>query len=342
MSYGVISHKLKFRQITAQIMQNFHGQEQDQLRHDWSESEVIELFNSPLNDLVFSAQSCFRQFFDPNSIQLSTLLNIKSGGCPEDCAYCPQSIRYETGVDAEPLMNIDEVIKAAQEAKQHGASRFCMGAAWRSPKDRDLEKVIEMVKAVKELDMETCATLGMLNDDQALRLKQAGLDYYNHNLDSSPEFYSKIISTRTYEDRLKTLEAVRLAGMNVCCGGIVGMGESIQDRACMLIILANMPKHPESVPINLLVKVNGTPLQNIATPDVFEIVRMIAVARIMMPASYVRLSAGRTEMSDEAQALCFLAGANSIFYGEKLLTTGNPELIQDQKLFDRLGLKSAH
>ena len=239
-------------------------------------------------------------------------------------------------------MNIDEVIKAAQEAKQHGASRFCMGAAWRSPKDRDLEKVIEMVKAVKELDMETCATLGMLNDDQALRLKQAGLDYYNHNLDSSPEFYSKIISTRTYEDRLKTLEAVRLAGMNVCCGGIVGMGESIQDRACMLIILANMPKHPESVPINLLVKVNGTPLQNIATPDVFEIVRMIAVARIMMPASYVRLSAGRTEMSDEAQALCFLAGANSIFYGEKLLTTGNPELIQDQKLFDRLGLKSAH
>jgi biotin synthase len=323
-------------------MQNFHGQEQDQLRHDWSESEVIELFNSPLNDLVFSAQSCFRQFFDPNSIQLSTLLNIKSGGCPEDCAYCPQSIRYETGVDAEPLMNIDEVIKAAQEAKQHGASRFCMGAAWRSPKDRDLEKVIEMVKAVKELDMETCATLGMLNDDQALRLKQAGLDYYNHNLDSSPEFYSKIISTRTYEDRLKTLEAVRLAGMNVCCGGIVGMGESIQDRACMLIILANMQKHPESVPINLLVKVNGTPLQNIATPDVFEIVRMIAVARIMMPASYVRLSAGRTEMSDEAQALCFLAGANSIFYGEKLLTTGNPELIQDQKLFDRLGLKSAH
>lgn len=323
-------------------MQNYHGQEQDQLRHDWSETEVVDLFNSPLNDLIFNAQSCFRQYFDPNSIQLSTLLNIKSGGCPEDCAYCPQSVRYETGVEAEPLMNIEKVIQAAQEAKQHGASRFCMGAAWRSPKDRDLEKVIKMVKAVKDLDMETCATLGMLNDDQALRLKQAGLDYYNHNLDSSPEFYSKIISTRTYEDRLKTLEAVRQAGMNVCCGGIVGMGETVQDRARMLIVLANMPKHPESVPINLLVKVNGTPLENNASPDAFEMVRMIAVARIMMPASYVRLSAGRTDMSDEAQALCFLAGANSIFYGEKLLTTGNPELMQDQRLFDRLGLKPAH
>lgn len=323
-------------------MQNYHGQAQDRLRHDWSESEVIELFNTPLNDLIFNAQSCFRQYFDPNSIQLSTLLNIKSGGCPEDCAYCPQSVRYETGVEAEPLMNIEKVIQAAQEAKQHGASRFCMGAAWRSPKDRDLEKVIKMVKAVKELDMETCATLGMLNDDQAFRLKQAGLDYYNHNLDSSPEFYSKIISTRTYEDRLKTLEAVRQAGMNVCCGGIVGMGETIQDRARMLIVLANMPKHPESVPINLLVKVNGTPLENNTSPDAFEMVRMIAVTRIMMPASYVRLSAGRTDMSDEAQALCFLAGANSIFYGEKLLTTGNPELMQDQRLFDRLGLKPAH
>lgn len=323
-------------------MQNYHGQEQDQLRHNWSEREVINLFNSPLNDLIFNAQSCFRQYFDPNSIQLSTLLNIKSGGCPEDCAYCPQSVRYETGVEAEPLMNIEKVTQAAQEAKQHGASRFCMGAAWRSPKDRDLEKVINMVKAVKELGMETCATLGMLNDDQAFRLKQAGLDYYNHNLDSSPEFYSKIISTRTYEDRLKTLEAVRRAGMNVCCGGIVGMGETIQDRARMLIVLANMPNHPESVPINLLVKVNGTPLENNASPDAFEMVRMIAVTRIMMPASYVRLSAGRTDMSDEAQALCFLAGANSVFYGEKLLTTGNPELMQDQKLFDRLGLKPAH
>lgn len=323
-------------------MQNYHGQEQDQLRHDWSEREVVDLFNSPLNDLIFNAQSCFRQYFDPNSIQLSTLLNIKSGGCPEDCAYCPQSVRYETGVEAEPLMNIEKVIQAAQEAKQHGASRFCMGAAWRSPKDRDLEKVIKMVKAVKDLGMETCATLGMLNDDQAFRLKQAGLDYYNHNLDSSPEFYSKIISTRTYEDRLKTLEAVRQAGMNVCCGGIVGMGETIQDRARMLMVLANMPKHPESVPINLLVKVNGTPLENNPGPDAFEMVRMIAVTRIMMPASYVRLSAGRTDMSDEAQALCFLAGANSIFYGEKLLTTGNPELMQDQKLFDRLGLKPAH
>ena len=323
-------------------MQNSYGQGQDQLRHDWSESEVIELFGSPLNDLIFSAQSRFRQYFDPNSIQLSTLLNIKTGGCPEDCAYCPQSVRYETGVDAEPLMNISEVKQAALEAKQHGASRFCMGAAWRSPKGRDLEKVIEMVKVVKGLGMETCATLGMLNDDQAISLKQAGLDYYNHNLDSSPEFYSKIISTRTYEDRLKTLEAVRLAGMNVCCGGIVGMGESTLDRARMLIVLASMPKHPESIPINLLVKVSGTPLENNASPDAFEMARMIAVTRIMMPASYVRLSAGRTEMSDEAQALCFLAGANSIFYGEKLLTTGNPELLHDQKLFDRLGLKPAH
>jgi len=323
-------------------MQNHHSLEQDHLRHDWPESEVIGLFNSPLNDLIFKAQFLFRQYFDPNKIQLSTLLNIKSGGCPEDCAYCPQSVRYKTDVETEPLMKIDEVRQAALEAKQHGAGRFCMGAAWRSPKDRDLDKVIEMVKAVKELGMETCATLGMLNDDQAIRLKQAGLDFYNHNLDSSPEFYSKIISTRTYEDRLKTLESIRMAGMNVCCGGIVGMGESVSDRARMLIILANMPKHPESVPINLLVKVNGTPLENSSSPDPFEMVRMIAVARIMMPASYVRLSAGRNEMSDEAQVLCFLAGANSVFYGEKLLTTGNPELIHDQKLFDRIGLKPAH
>jgi biotin synthase len=239
-------------------------------------------------------------------------------------------------------MGIDEVKQAAIEAKQHGASRFCMGAAWRSPKERDLDKVIDMVKAVKELGLVTCATLGMLSDDQALRLKQAGLDYYNHNLDSSPEFYTEIISTRTYDDRLNTLRAVRTAGMNVCCGGIVGMGETLVDRARMLIILANMPKHPESVPINLLVKIKGTPLEHSADPDPFEVVRMIAVTRIMMPASYVRLSAGRTEMSDEAQALCFLAGANSIFYGEKLLTTDNPELLHDQRLLDRLGLKPTH
>lgn len=323
-------------------MQNLPVNAQADLRHDWKESEVVKLFDSPLNDLIFSSQSLFRQFFNPNSIQLSTLLNIKTGGCPEDCAYCPQSIRYKTEVKAEPLMNVGDVKRAASEAKQNGASRFCMGAAWRSPKKQDLEKVIEMIKAVKEMGMETCATLGMLNEDQALSLKQAGLDFYNHNLDSSPEFYSEIISTRTYDDRLDTLRAVRAAGMNVCCGGIVGMGETLADRARMLIILANMPKHPESVPINLLVKVNGTPLGNNATIDPFEIVRMIAVTRIMMPASYVRLSAGRSEMSDEAQALCFLAGANSIFYGERLLTTDNPALIHDQKLFDRLGLKPAH
>lgn len=323
-------------------MQTPPGLKQEGLRHDWSESEVISLFDLPLNDLVFRAQSLFRQYFDPNKIQLSTLLNIKTGGCPEDCAYCPQSVRYETGIKAGSLMDIDEVKQAAQEAKQHGASRFCMGAAWRSPKDRDLDKVIEMVRAVKQTGMETCATLGMLNDEQAIRLKQAGLDFYNHNLDSSPGFYAKIISTRTYEDRLNTLQAVRTAGLSVCCGGIIGMGETVSDRARMLIILANMPRHPESVPVNLLVRVNGTPLENCETPDPFEMVRMIAVARIMMPASYVRLSAGRNEMSDEAQALCFLAGANSIFYGEKLLTTGNPELVHDQKLFDRLGLKAAH
>jgi len=323
-------------------MQNSVPKAQTDLRHDWAESEVLELFNMPLNDLIFQSQSLYRQFFDPNNIQLSTLLNIKSGGCPEDCAYCPQSARYETEVKAGSLMGIDEVKQAAIEAKQNGASRFCMGAAWRSPKERDLDKVIDMVKAVKELGLETCATLGMLSDDQALRLKQAGLDYYNHNLDSSPEFYTEIISTRTYDDRLNTLRAVRTAGMNVCCGGIVGMGETLVDRARMLIILANMPKHPESVPINLLVKIKGTPLEHSADPDPFEVVRMIAVTRIMMPASYVRLSAGRTEMSDEAQALCFLAGANSIFYGEKLLTTDNPELLHDQRLLDRLGLKPTH
>jgi len=323
-------------------MQNSVPKAHTKLRHDWAESEVIELFNMPLNDLIFNSQSLYRQFFDPNYIQLSTLLNIKSGGCPEDCAYCPQSARYETEVRAGPLMGIDEVKQAAMEAKLHGASRFCMGAAWRSPKDRDLDKVIDMVEAVKDLGLETCATLGMLSDEQALRLKNAGLDYYNHNLDSSPEFYTEIISTRTYDDRLKTLQAVRTAGMNICCGGIVGMGETLVDRARMLIILANMPKHPESVPINLLVKVNGTPLEHSADPDPFEVVRMIAVTRIMMPASYVRLSAGRSEMSDEAQALCFLAGANSIFYGEKLLTTDNPELVNDQKLLDRLGLKPIH
>jgi len=312
------------------------------IRHDWKLEEIIELFNLPLNDLVYQAQSMHREFFDANTIQLSTLLNIKMGGCPEDCAYCPQSARYHTGLDAEPLMALDEVRSAAERAKQQGASRFCMGAAWRNPKDKDLEQVSKMVEVVKSLGMETCATLGMLTDDQAVRLKQAGLDFYNHNLDSSESFYKTIISTRTYKDRLQTLDAVRQAGLSVCCGGIIGMGESVTDRAEMLQVLASMPKHPESVPINLLVQVEGTPLAEAEKIDPFDMVRVIAVARILMPASYVRLSAGRTEMNDEFQALCFLAGANSIFYGEKLLTTSNPELIRDRKLFTRLGLKALH
>jgi len=322
------------------MAQSAHRDNIQIIRHDWKLEEIIELFNLPLNDLVYQAQSLHREFFDANTIQLSTLLNIKTGGCPEDCAYCPQSARYHTGLDAEPLMALDKVRSAAEHAKQQGASRFCMGAAWRNPKDKDLEQVNKMVAAVKSLGMETCATLGMLTDDQAIRLKEAGLDFYNHNLDSSERFYKTIISTRTYEDRLRTLDAVRRAGLSVCCGGIVGMGESVSDRAEMLQVLANMPKHPESVPINLLVQVEGTPLADIDSIDPFDMVRVIAAARILMPASYVRLSAGRTEMNDEFQALCFLAGANSIFYGEKLLTTSNPELKRDQKLFTRLGLKA--
>lgn len=310
------------------------------IRHNWTATEVITLLSTPLNDLIYYAQTLFRQFFDPNTIQLSTLLNIKTGGCPEDCAYCPQSARYKTGIKAQPMLTLDEVKDSALAAKANGATRFCMGAAWRSPKDRDLEQVAEMVKTVKAVGMETCATLGMLSRPQANRLRQAGLDFYNHNLDTSPEFYSSIISTRIYTDRLDTLDAVRAAGIKVCCGGIIGMGENNKDRAAMLCVLSNMPEHPQSVPINLLVRVKGTPLQDIEPPDPFEIVRMIAAARIMMPASYVRLSAGRTEMSDELQALCFMAGANSIFYGEKLLTTDNPEWANDQKLFGRLGLKA--
>jgi len=316
--------------------------EQDLIRHDWIQTEILNLFYQPLNDLVFQAQALHRRYFDPNVIQLSTLLNIKTGGCPEDCAYCPQSARYQTSVNAEPLMSLDKVRAAAEQAKGQGASRFCMGAAWRSPKDRDLDQVLEMVRTVKQSGLETCATLGMLTEEQALRLKEAGLDFYNHNLDSSAGFYRTIISTRTYEDRLQTLKAVRQAGMSVCCGGIIGMGEDLQDRAELLRVLATMPKHPESVPINLLVRVEGTPLYGVENLDPFEIVRTIAVARILMPASYVRLSAGRTGMNDELQALCFFAGANSIFYGEKLLTTDNPELEMDQKLFKRLGLKALH
>lgn len=308
------------------------------LRHDWSTIEIEQLFNLAFNDLLFHAQQVHRSHFDPNQVQVSTLLSIKTGRCPEDCGYCPQSVRYDTEVENEALLPLEEVLEQAQAAKAKGSSRFCMGAAWRSPKDRDLDQVVEMVKQVKALGLETCLTLGMLNEAQTQRLKQAGLDYYNHNLDTSPEFYGDIITTRTYQDRLDTLQHVRDAGMHVCCGGILGMGESRQDRIGLMQQLANQSQHPESVPVNMLVKVEGTPLENAEDLDPIEFVRSIAVARILMPASHVRLSAGRETMSDEMQALCFLAGANSIFYGEKLLTTPNPAADQDRLLFERLGL----
>ncbi len=308
------------------------------LRHDWSTIEIEQLFNLAFNDLLFHAQQVHRSHFDPNQVQVSTLLSIKTGRCPEDCGYCPQSVRYDTEVENETLLPLEEVLEQAQAAKAKGSSRFCMGAAWRSPKDRDLDQVVEMVKQVKALGLETCLTLGMLNEAQTQRLKQAGLDYYNHNLDTSPEFYGDIITTRTYQDRLDTLQHVRDAGMHVCCGGILGMGESRQDRIGLMQQLANQSQHPESVPVNMLVKVEGTPLENAEDLDPIEFVRSIAVARILMPASHVRLSAGRETMSDEMQALCFLAGANSIFYGEKLLTTPNPAADQDRLLFERLGL----
>jgi biotin synthase len=310
----------------------------DAPRHDWTRAEVQALFDLPFPDLMFRAQSAHRQNFDPAEVQISTLLSIKTGGCPEDCAYCPQSARYDTGVDAERLMAVEAVLTEARAAKTAGASRFCMGAAWRSPRDRDLETVCAMVEGVKALGLETCATLGMLTGPQALRLKDSGLDYYNHNLDTSPEFYDHIITTRTYQDRLETLDHVRDAGIHVCCGGIVGMGETREDRVGMIATLASLPAHPESVPINMLVKVEGTPLAGEAALDPIEFVRTIAVARICMPRSVVRLSAGREDMSEETQALCFLAGANSIFYGPKLLTTPNPGRDRDRELMRRLGL----
>jgi biotin synthase len=308
------------------------------IRHDWQLAEVLALYALPFNDLIFKAQTVHRQNFDPNEVQVSSLLSIKTGACSEDCGYCPQSARFDTGLKSEPLMCVDDVIAAAQQAKNQGASRFCMGAAWRKPKDKDVEKVIEMVQGVKALGMETCVTLGMLTDEQTAKLKEGGLDYYNHNLDTSEEYYAEVITTRTYQDRLDTLARVRDAGINVCCGGIVGMGESDKDRANLLIELANMPKHPESVPVNMLVQVEGTPLMGTEELDPFMFIRTLAVARIMMPQSRVRLSAGRNNMSDEMQALCFLAGANSIFYGEKLLTTDNPLANQDKVLFERLGV----
>jgi biotin synthase len=308
------------------------------LRHDYTRAEVLALFALPFNDLLSKAHAAHATHHDANAVQISTLLSIKTGGCPEDCAYCPQAARYHTGVKAEKLMSLDAVLEKARAAKAAGATRFCMGAAWRSPKDRDVEKVAAMVAGVKALGMETCATLGMLTREQAECFKSAGLDYYNHNLDTAPEFYGEIIHTREYQDRLDTLAHVRNAGLKTCCGGIVGMGETREQRAGLLQTLANLPEHPQSVPINRLVQVQGTPLAGTALLDPFEFVRTIAVARILMPASMVRLSAGRAEMSDELQALCFFAGANSIFYGEKLLTTGNPDVEHDQALFARLGI----
>jgi len=313
------------------------------VRYDWTVDEIEVLFALPFNDLMFRAQASHRAHFDANEVQLSTLLSIKTGGCPEDCKYCPQSARYDTRVESELLMKKDEVLKAARAARKKGASRFCMGAAWREPKDRAFELVLDMIREVKAMDMEACATLGMLTPEQAASLKEAGLDYYNHNLDTDPEYYKEIISTRSYQDRLDTLKNVRAEGMSICCGGIVGMGETRRHRAGFVAQLARMKPHPESVPINKLVKVEGTPLagneQFADDLDHFEFVRTIAVSRITMPGSHVRLSAGRETMSEEMQALCFLAGANSIFYGEKLLTTGNKDAKNDQALFAKLGIR---
>ena len=309
------------------------------VRSDWTLEEVRALYALPFADLMHRAQSIHRLHFDPNQVQVSTLLSIKTGACPEDCAYCPQSIRYDTGLEREALMEPAAVVARARAAREAGATRFCMGAAWRSPKDRDLDKVVEMVEGVAALGLETCATLGMLTAAQASRLKDAGLDYYNHNLDTSEAFYGEVITTRTYQDRLETLAAVRDAGIHVCCGGILGLGESAEDRVAFLHTLATQDPHPESVPINNLVQVQGTPLAGTPAVDPIDFVRIIAIARILMPRSHVRLSAGRAGMSDEMQALCFLAGANSIFYGEKLLTTGNPDTESDHALFSRLGIR---
>lgn len=309
------------------------------VRHDWTYEQARALFDLPFNDLLFRAQAVHRQHFDPNQVQVSTLLSIKTGACPEDCAYCPQSGHHDTGLDKEKLLEVEKVLEQARAARDQGSSRFCMGAAWRSPRDKDMPYVLAMVKGVKSLGLETCMTLGMLNGDQARQLKDAGLDYYNHNLDTSPEFYGNIITTRTYQDRLETLGHVREAGIKVCAGGIIGMGETQKDRLGLLIQLANLPEHPESVPINMLVKVAGTPLENVEDVDHFDFIRMIAVARLLMPKSHVRLSAGREQMNDQMQALCFFAGANSIFYGEKLLTTPNPEANRDMALFQRLGIR---
>ena len=333
-----MTHVIMVDNLTAETRkESQHNTEQ---RHSlsWTVDKIKELLDLPFNDLIYQAQQVHRLFFDANQIELATLLSIKTGGCPEDCGYCPQAARYQTHVDAEKILPLEEVLEKAKIAQANGATRFCMGAAWRSPKDRDLEKVTEMVKAVKEMGLQTCATLGMLNANQAQQLKEAGLDYYNHNLDTSPEFYGQVITTRVYQDRLDTLENVRSADMSVCCGGIVGMGESRTQRAGLIAQLANLNPYPESVPINYLVQVEGTPLHGSEELDPFEFVRTIAVARIAMPKARVRLSAGRAQLGEAIQALCFLAGANSIFYGDQLLTTENPQALQDQQLMQKLGL----
>ncbi len=311
------------------------------LRHDWSLEEIQTLLDQPFNDLLFQAQTAHRARFDPNAVQASSLISIKTGACSEDCGYCSQSSKYSTELEPEKLLPVEDVVKAAHIAKEKGASRFCMGAAWRNPTDKNLDQVIEMVAAVHDLGMESCLTLGMLTDEQAARLKDAGLDYYNHNLDTSPEFYGEVVTTRTYQDRLDTLARIRRQNINICSGGILGLGESRRDRASMLQQLANLPQHPQSVPINMLVQIEGTPLFGADDLDPFEFVRTVAVARLIMPHSHVRLSAGRSNMSDELQALCFLAGANSIFYGERLLTTDNTEADEDRQLFKRLGIRFA-
>ncbi|MDX1380306.1 MAG: biotin synthase BioB [Xanthomonadales bacterium] len=313
----------------------------DPVRHDWTREQVLALFEKPFNDLLFEAQTTHRKWHDPAAVQISTLLSIKTGACPEDCKYCPQSVRYDTGLERESLMSVDTVREAAEAARAQGATRFCMGAAWRRPTDRQIDQVIDLVDVVRDCGLESCLTLGMLTDAQAKKLRDAGLDYYNHNIDTSPEYYEEIITTRRFEDRLDTLENVRGAGLKVCSGGIIGMGERREDRAGMLVALANLPEHPQSVPINQLVQVPGTPLAGVDPIDPLEFVRTIAIARIMMPAAVVRLSAGRVDMSDEQQALCFLAGANSIFYGDQLLTTDNPEAERDRQLLKRLGMRPA-
>lgn len=330
-------HVMKAQSLVFQVPVTPEASIADQT---WPVGDVLTLFDLPFNELIFRAQQAHRAHFDPTEVELATLLSIKTGGCEEDCGYCPQAARYDTGVVAKKLLSTEDVLEAARAARDSGATRFCMGAAWREPKDRDMEKIEEMVRKVKALGLETCATLGMLKKDQAQRLKNAGLDYYNHNLDTAPEFYNNVISTRQYSDRLDTLGRVREAGLKVCCGGIVGMGESRVQRAGLIVQLANLNPYPESVPINHLVQVEGTPLHGLAPLDPLEFVRTIAVARVTMPKARVRLSAGRRQMGEAVQAMCFLAGANSIFYGDKLLTTGNPDAVDDRALLAKLGLRA--